>query len=402
MFIKVGASWYEINPKGWYTEDEDSEKKTIARLGAKFVAAALAMANRKDPIHRGVSAKSIGSRYATSTDKNILSAYHHALKPGADALAYNKAKSAWATMKASTGKTFQEYVSAFQAKQITKNQFIIRTQKLFKAAYERAYRLGTDASGLSFMALPIEDIKWLARARSKEYTFLHKFADDIEHSRGTMAYNDRASMYVDTMDSIFDAGRVDGYPNESTKIWWELGAAEHCGDCIELAMFSPYFPDTLPTTPKAGDTACLANCQCSLRIRYDVPDRIEFDIRPVSQSMARELGLLGIGLYAVNKISNKDVSTAMEPADPELEDWDDFGDVLDWNVLDDMLSSLLELRIAKDSKLNARKKQHLKEHALDRFESTQTRLPDWIDPFSPDTFLLHELGACVLHYMHKR
>ena len=37
---------------------------------------------------------------------------------------------------------------------ITKNQFITRSRTLFKAGYEKAYRLGTDASGLDFVKLP--------------------------------------------------------------------------------------------------------------------------------------------------------------------------------------------------------------------------------------------------------
>ena len=41
-------------------------------------------------------------------------------------------------------------------------------------------------------------------------------------------------------------------------------SAEHCNDCILLASHSPYDRYSLPTTPRAGDTACRVNCKCSL------------------------------------------------------------------------------------------------------------------------------------------
>ena len=253
----------------------------------------LADPNRHDPLKK-VSPKGIGSRRITSDEKNVVAAYMQALKPGADKRAYSKAKMAWTSLQGEHGSGVRGPGEPVGCRTNHEESVPGRSRKIFKAGYERAYRLGTDAAGLDFMKLPKEDLRWLARARSHEYKFLNKFADDIVAKRGTMSYRDRAAMYVGNIDGMFDAGRVDGYPNESTWVYWELGASKQpCGDCIDLAMHSPYRPDQLPTTPRAGNTKCLSNCNCSLRIRYERPERIVFDVKPAPEAWQRRWGYCG-------------------------------------------------------------------------------------------------------------
>jgi hypothetical protein len=50
---------------------------------------------------------------------------------------------------------------------------------------------------------------------------------------------------------------------------WELGIAEHCEDCLELARYSPYRERELPTTPGRCQTACRTKCKCKLRRQSD-------------------------------------------------------------------------------------------------------------------------------------
>jgi len=341
MFMKVGATWYEVNPV---------EEARVDDLDPDLVAKALADPNRHDPLKK-VSPKGMGSRRITSDEKNVVAAYTQALKPGADKLAYSKAKMAWTRYKASMETEFVGLVNQLDAGRITKNQFLARSRTIFKAGYERAYRLGTDAAGLDFMKLPKEDLRWLARGRSHEYKFLNKFADDIVAKRGTMSYRDRAAMYVGNTDGMFDAGRVDGYPNESTWVYWELSAAEHCGDCIDLAMNSPYRPDQLPTTPRAGNTQCLSNCQCSLRIRYERPERIVLDVKPAPRTLAKALGLIAVGTtVAVVRRELQKTKELGVPA-PDIDDFEDWeGELesvqaLDWNAVDDAVSASLGSRV---------------------------------------------------------
>lgn len=361
MYIKVGENWYEIQAP------EQMDEAYIDGLDLDKVKKALDNKRRFDPVHKRVNTKSIGSRRKTSDDKNIIATYLQALKPGADKLAYDKAKKAWIRHREAMRKDFQGLARQLADGKITKNQFIARSRKLFKAGYEKAYRLGTDASGLDFVKLPSEDLAWLKRARSSEYKFLNKFADDMIAGKGSMSYEDRASMYIDSIDSTFDAGRVDAYPNEGTKIYWELSPSENCGDCIDLAMNSPYTPDTLPTTPRAGGTMCLSRCNCHLRIRYDRPTSIPLDVKPASKS-------------------------------------DDFGlesvKALDWNQLDEMVSALTTLRVLEEKGPSAHRVRETS-IALDKFEKASQGLPNWLDPFSREVYIWHAIGTVVLDYIKE-
>ena len=371
MYMKIKGDWYEVNPKGWL----DGIK--VKDLDPDMVKKALNSPNRKDPLRKGVDVKSIGSRRKTSTDKNIIAAYTKALSPGANKAAYNAAKAAWKTTKAKAMTSFKDLVSDLGAGKITKNQFLNRSRSIFKSAYEDAYRLGTDASGLRFMDIPDEDLRWLQRVRSYEYKFLDNFADDIVAGRGSMDYSHRAEMYMDTIDSVFDAARVDAYPNEGTSVWWELSTADNCGDCIDLAMNSPYTPDTLPTTPRAGATKCLSNCMCRLRIRYERPEQIVFDFQRIAIA-----ALIGLGLAQMNKIVNRE-------------------DAIDWDALDSTVTALVELQMSKDKVEDVESRTYLKREALDLLESSSKMLPDWLDLFSEEMFILHRVGVMALEYAGK-
>ena len=193
MFMKVGSQWYEVHlpvmEARVNTLDPDKAQK------------ALDNPRRFDPVHKNLNAKSIGSRRKPSVEKNIIANFTQALKPGVDKKAYDRAKVAWSRYKETMNSQFQGLVSKLEKGQLSKSQFLNQSRTLFKAGYEKAYRLGTDAGGLGAIQLPSEDLKWLARARSAEYKFLDKFADAIQTKTGTMLYSDRAKMYVDTVDS---------------------------------------------------------------------------------------------------------------------------------------------------------------------------------------------------------
>lgn len=373
MFIRVGAQWFEISAL---------DEARVDRLDPEFVKKALDNPKRFKP-RDSVSPKGVGSRRVVSKEKQIVAAYLQAMKPGADKLAYSRAKMAWTRYKVELKNQFYQHVTDLMTGKTTKTQFLHRSRILFKTGYEKAYRLGTDAAGLDFVKLPKEDLLWLSRGRSYEYKFLDKFADDIKAKRGVMSYKDRSEMYVDNMDGIFDAGRVDGYPVEGTKIYWELGSSQQpCGDCIDLAMGSPYRPDTLPTTPRAGNTMCLSNCRCSLRIRYEKPEKIRIDVKPVSRTMAKAVGLAVLGVTAATLWKMWRSGEASTP-------------VLDWNTVDDAVTALAELRTA-DSVKNPEVKHILRVEALKRFEQTGRDLPPWLDPFSRDLYVWHAVGAYVL------
>ena len=336
------------------------------------------------------SPKDIGSRRATSEAKNIIAAYTHALQPGADKQAYRIAKAKWEKKKESYRREFRQLVSSLATKQITANQFRHRARRLFKSGYETAYRLGTEAAGMLFFDLSKEDEAWLARARSFEYRYLEGFIKALTSLEETEEFWWRADMYIDAMDAMFEAGRVDAYPNEATIIHWRLGVADHCPDCIDLALGGPYRPDSLPATPRSGYTQCLSNCHCSLEIEYEQPSVIDLDIRPASARDAEKLGLIWLAWYLARRRKSK------KELDSDFPEYNS-GELLDWNVLSKASEYLLEIRHAEQSD-DVVEKAVRQYSALEKFTDTCTYLPKWLDPLSKDFTYWHAIGARVKAY----
>lgn len=100
---------------------------------------------------------------------------------------------------------------------------------------------------------------------TKQAPFLYKFGEDVRLNRGTMDKVRRAEMYGVQLDCAFMAGFLRACPS-SWVVHWQLGAAEHCEDCEHIAGDGPYTVGTLPTIPGAGETDCLSNCACYLKI----------------------------------------------------------------------------------------------------------------------------------------
>lgn len=98
-----------------------------------------------------------------------------------------------------------------------------------------------------------------------EYRYLSRFADGIAAGRQSRAQAlARIRQYGKATQQAYwreyaQATRDDDW------LYWELGVAEHCPDCLALAGGSPYRPNELSTYPGAGDTRCRGNCNCTLR-----------------------------------------------------------------------------------------------------------------------------------------
>lgn len=305
--------------------------------------------------------KSIGQRRTKSDLKTIVKTFAKALAPGRDHATYVRAKARYDREKENFRATLHGLLDQFLRGELSQGQFSYRIKREFKAMHELAFRLGTDAGGLGYMALPKEDLRWVEKFRRAEYTYLNKFIDDIVNGRGTMKYHDRLDMYVDTVDSLFHAGRVDTFPEEGTKIYWMTGAsAQVCPDCDLLAAESPYTPGSLPTTPRAGDTSCLSKCNCTLRIRYEPPQTVNLRFERA------DLSLIG-----------KET-------------------IIDWNAVDDIMTNLLELqvmdRFIKDRKVLAERRLSI----LDEMEAKTKRLPKDLIPLTEEFEAVHRIGAWVL------
>jgi len=110
------------------------------------------------------------------------------------------------------------------------------------------------------------DLEYLKRATAEEMKYARAFGTDIDNDTLRMPRQQRVGMYSQTLQGIGDHARVEAAPMDSQFVW-KLGHAEHCPDCLVLASNSPYTKADLPTTPRAGATRCLSNCECSLIVQ---------------------------------------------------------------------------------------------------------------------------------------
>jgi len=224
--------------------------------------------------------KSYGNKLTSSMEKELSAVYSKVFNPNQDPnqdqIEKAELKDLKNTMYNSLSSLLQKYING----EISANQFKNSARKEFKVAYEQAFMTGSKASGLNLklVSMPKEDKKWLTKIRKEEYKYLENFLSDVTNGKGKMDYFDRLRMYIDFVDSIYDAGKVEAMPTNGTTIHWILDeACDNCPDCVGYAANSPYNPETLPTTPGAGSSRCLSNCKCTLKIEYAQPENLQID-----------------------------------------------------------------------------------------------------------------------------
>lgn len=147
---------------------------------------------------------------------------------------------------------------SLQDGKITASEYGRQAHGLIHKNFEGAYRAGKGR------ALDDGDMEYIRRATDAELKYAVRFGNDVEAGRLVMPRVKRAGMYGRTVGAIAWHGNVEAQP-DNVRIHWQLGVAEHCVDCLILAANSPYTKWDLPTTPGAGATKCLSNCQCTLR-----------------------------------------------------------------------------------------------------------------------------------------
>jgi hypothetical protein len=144
-----------------------------------------------------------------------------------------------------------------------------KMKRIFRKYYVQAFQLGqlsdTGAFSTRMPTLKPEDKRWLETFLTKEYGYWAKFVKDIKGKKGKVNHEKRLEMYVQTLRSMYNSSRVIANP-PTTIYFWETTPAEHCPHCLYLQLKSPFIKENLPTVPAAGDTQCLSNCRCHLRI----------------------------------------------------------------------------------------------------------------------------------------
>lgn len=145
----------------------------------------------------------------------------------------------------------------------SKLKFASEFFKLMRTGAEEAYDRGRQSTG---KAIDADSSKtYAALLVTQQAPFIYKFGDDVRLNRGNMDKVRRAEMYGVQLDAAFMAGLLRACPSHWV-VEWKLGPTEHCEDCEHISGDGPYTVGTMPTVPGAGETSCLSNCGCYLKV----------------------------------------------------------------------------------------------------------------------------------------
>jgi len=192
-----------------------------------------------------------------------------------------------------------DIISKFQTGKYSFDKAFSLWRDATKTGMEGMYRAGAATVGNPFykeLKLPTRDKRLLARYLHREGKFWKKFMWDVKDPKHTafiprdatgkrlpgykfkmFDYSKRAGMYPQSLEAMRYNGQLMG-AGENIELRWVLGVpqTESCGDCMGLSK-RVWLPRSLPTVPRAGDTACLYRCYCHLEPRQRVM-RTTFDI----------------------------------------------------------------------------------------------------------------------------
>jgi len=215
--------------------------------------------------------KSYGKRKKVYKAKGSLTAAARELATPEGVLqAKAKAFVGYAKMEAGVEKRVVGIMNQYDAGKIDIGQLEWGLKKELGVAYRDAYSLGQQSVGFSGDLMD-EDMAFIRSFKRTENKFLGNFMKAIATDKLVMEKYRRLDMYVKTIRSVFDHARVEAAPDWIKIYWTPSRGSQHCTDCMYLAINSPYTKETLPTTPRAGDTLCVSRCACRLMLRYKKP-----------------------------------------------------------------------------------------------------------------------------------
>lgn len=148
-----------------------------------------------------------------------------------------------------------------------------------RKAHTEAFYLGLASSGQKTFTttrkLQVSKAhrEWLETAIKEELAYFQKLLDGIKSGKvSKKRAESRLDNYTAAMRHVYYTGRTLGTPDGMAVDWVTAQDRKVCQSCSFLAKHSPYTKHTLPTTPRAGMTRCLANCRCRLVMREVSPE----------------------------------------------------------------------------------------------------------------------------------
>ena len=178
--------------------------------------------------------------------------------------------------------TLARSFAAAQASGSMTSKEVVALQRKFKRELEKAFmdafNRGVASRGFTTevftKAQAIDDFPEFGRFMDSQFAYSDNFVRELgagQLSRpGRMGIGQRITMYANAVKGAYNFGAVSG-GRDGEKIYWRLGACDHCPDCPVLNLNSPYTRNTLPTMPGQGGTVCKSNCCCYLSFQPGRP-----------------------------------------------------------------------------------------------------------------------------------
>lgn len=163
--------------------------------------------------------------------------------------------------------------------------------KLMNKMYREAFSCGLMAGGRPVLSTGVyltpKDEKWVASAVTDEAKYWRKFMQDVLAGSGRMTHERRKEMYVRTLRSLYESGKVKALPEQVLLYWVINSHKENCPECQFMAENGPYTKETLPITPRSGATSCKSNCGCHIMVKH--VDALEYTRVKIRLSSKKEL-----------------------------------------------------------------------------------------------------------------
>lgn len=205
-------------------------------------------------------------------DRRIQKDYHTSLYTKRRKAGHATGRKVLEATQARASKNLKASLRKFKAGSVGADQFRSDVVWEMRRSWTEAFEAGVRASGTlpgahGLVDLHPKDGRWIRSAMQHEMRFLNGFLHDVVEDECKMDPRQRAEMYVDTLRSMYEAGRVIGLPDNVLIYWVDNHDRNECPGCRLLAEHSPYTKYGLPTTPAAGSCRCLSNCRCRLYVK---------------------------------------------------------------------------------------------------------------------------------------
>lgn len=170
-----------------------------------------------------------------------------------------------------------DYTNRWKAGEISKTRWQDWVKHTLRESYRDAFALGLKSAGHSKSRVGVAefDETWVESAIRHEMKYFNRLLKDIAEGRQAGSIEKRLRNYSEALKNVFLSGRIMGTPSNHLVEWTGPNDRATCNGCRFMIESSPFTKQTLPTTPRAGDTKCLMNCRCRLIMREVNPDLFE-------------------------------------------------------------------------------------------------------------------------------